>query len=203
MVAWRRLGRVGEDHDRRFQALGAMHGHHPHLVARDLHVALHFASWRRAARRQSPAATASSRRLVVEREVEKFVERIDRFGAEPRQNLRAAAIGAEHVRVEGKRRQAPRGLRPARRAVSAASANAGCSRARSRRASRSEPLRFQASANSCSSLRPNSGLLSTVASARSSSRQQQRVGQHHQIHHRDVLGQQQPVGAGDRDAARP
>ena len=31
-------------------------------------------------------------------------------------------------------------------------------------------------------------------------RQQQRVGQHHQVHHRDVLGQHQPVGAGDRDA---
>ena len=29
-------------------------------------------------------------------------------------------------------------------------------------------------------------------------RQQQRVGEHHQVHDRDMLGQHQPVGAGDR-----
>src|SRR5947207_1443162 len=32
--------RVGEDNNRRFQPFGAVHGHHPHLVARNLHVAL-------------------------------------------------------------------------------------------------------------------------------------------------------------------
>ena len=37
----RRRRGVGEDHDRRLQPLGAVHGHHPHLVAGDLHVALH------------------------------------------------------------------------------------------------------------------------------------------------------------------
>ena len=57
-----------------------------------------------------------------------------------------------------------------------------------------------ASAKSCSSVTPNSGLFSTLASARSSSRQQQRVGERHQVHHGDVLGQHQPVGARDLDA---
>ena len=30
-------------------------------------------------------------------------------------------------------------------------------------------------------------------------RQQQRIGQRHQVHHRDMLGEHQPVGAGDVD----
>ena len=33
---------VDQDHDRRFEALGAMHGHHPHLVAVGIEVALHL-----------------------------------------------------------------------------------------------------------------------------------------------------------------
>src|SRR2546430_9468350 len=36
-----RGGGIGENNDRRFEALGAMHRHHPHFVARDVHVALH------------------------------------------------------------------------------------------------------------------------------------------------------------------
>jgi hypothetical protein len=38
----RRRRGVGEDDDWRFEALGAVHGHDAHLVARHLHVALHF-----------------------------------------------------------------------------------------------------------------------------------------------------------------
>ena len=41
-AARRRRRGVGEDDDRRLKALGAVHGHHPHLVARHLHVALHL-----------------------------------------------------------------------------------------------------------------------------------------------------------------
>ena len=37
--ALRRRGGVGEDHDRRLQPLRAVHRHHAHLVARDVHVA--------------------------------------------------------------------------------------------------------------------------------------------------------------------
>ena len=78
----------------RLEALGAMHGHHPHLVARDFHVALHFGIGR-----AQPGNEALQRRrlalLVVEREVEKLVERVVRLGPEPRQNALAPAAGAE------------------------------------------------------------------------------------------------------------
>src|SRR5262249_55851856 len=37
----RRRRGIGENDDRRLQALGAVHRHHPHLVAGDLHVAFH------------------------------------------------------------------------------------------------------------------------------------------------------------------
>ena len=55
-------------------------------------------------------------------------------------------------------------------------------------------------ANKSSSVKPNSGLRSTAASARSSSAQQQRVGERHQVHDRDMLGQHKAVGAGHLDA---
>ena len=61
-----------------------MHGHHPHLVARDLHVALDLGFGG-----AQPGDEALQRRrlapLVVEREVEEFVERVVRLRAEPRE----------------------------------------------------------------------------------------------------------------------
>ena len=91
---------------------------------------------------------------------------------------------------------------PAARASSASAlsvlAKAG-SCALPRKLARSEPLRSQARSNSCSSLRPNSGLLSTHAKRQIVVRQQQGVGQRHQVHHGDMLGEHQPVGAGDRN----
>ena len=54
-----RLGRrVGENDDRGLQALGTVHRHHPHLVARDLHVALHIGT-----RRAQPSNEALQRRV--------------------------------------------------------------------------------------------------------------------------------------------
>jgi hypothetical protein len=39
----RRAGGIGEDHDRRLQALGAVHRHHPHLPAGAIRIALQIA----------------------------------------------------------------------------------------------------------------------------------------------------------------
>ena len=80
---------IGENDDRRFQPLGAVHGHDPHLVAGDLHVALHFG-----ARLAEPSKETLQRRrfaaLVVEREIEEFIERIVRLVAETRHEIAAA-----------------------------------------------------------------------------------------------------------------
>ena len=53
----RRAG-VGQEHDRRLQALGAVHGHDAHLVEALLHVALDDRGCPRAASSGSPAGTA-------------------------------------------------------------------------------------------------------------------------------------------------
>ena len=105
-----RRHRIGENDDRRFEALGAVHGHHPHFVARDLHVALDFG-----ARLAQPGEETLQRRrlapLVIEREIEEFVERVVGFRAEPREETPPRAAGAENFRVKRERRLAPRVLR--------------------------------------------------------------------------------------------
>ena len=71
-----------------------MHGHDPHFVTRDLHVAFDLG-----ARRAQPGDEALQRRsfapLVVEREIEEFVERVVCFRAKPREEALPAAAGAE------------------------------------------------------------------------------------------------------------
>ncbi len=59
---------------------------------------------------RKPCSDGVSRALIVEREVEEFVERVDGFDAEPGQNLLAAVPCAEHMRVERKRRHRARRL---------------------------------------------------------------------------------------------
>ncbi len=64
------------------KTLGAVDRHHPHFVAPDLHVALYFG-----AGIAQPTQEALQRRclpaLVIEREIEKFVERIVCFRSKP------------------------------------------------------------------------------------------------------------------------
>ena len=86
-----------------------MHRHDTHLVAGDLHVALHFG----AGVAQPGQETLKRRRLtplVFERQIEKLVERIVGFRAEPRQDAAPRAAFTEEQRVECKRRLAPRRL---------------------------------------------------------------------------------------------
>ena len=92
-----RRSRVGEDHDRRLQALRAVHGHHPHRVERrrgiahDLDVAA-----------REPVEEALQRRraraLEFERAGEQFLDRIARLRAEPLEQL---APAVERPRQQG------------------------------------------------------------------------------------------------------
>ena len=195
----RRLGRrVGENDDRRLQALGTVHRHHPHLVARHLHVALHFGT-----RRAQPVNEALQRRrlapLVFEREIEEFIERIGRPRDRAGRGI-LAGLSASSMRVEGERQllaPIPRNGR----AWPAASAKRGSSRlGPQRRAQRAFALLGEL--EQIVVIQTEQRALQHGRQREIVVRQQQRVGQHHQVHHRDMLGQHQPVGAGDR-IARP
>ena len=70
-------------------------------------------------------------------------------------------------------------------------------------AARSEPLRCQAIVEQVVVVEAEQRALQHGREREIVLRQQQRVGEHHQIHDRDVLGEHQPVGAGDRDRRRP
>ena len=98
----RRRRGVGKNDDRRFQALCTVHRHHPHLVAGDLHVALHVGL-----RGAQPGDEALQRRrlapFVREREIEEFVQRIVGLVPEPGEETLAAAFGPQHARVKRKR----------------------------------------------------------------------------------------------------
>ena len=62
------------------------------------------------------------------------------------------------------------------------------------------PRRCQAIANRVVVVKPEQRALQHGREREIVLRQQQRVGQHHQVHDGDVLGEHQPVGARDRDA---
>ena len=106
--AWlrRALGRragVGQEHDRRFQALGGVDGHHPHAVA--------FASMSRliatSARLDLGEKGGQRRRRLLfegERERHEFVDRVGRLGPEPPEQRAPSAVLADETRVEIERR---------------------------------------------------------------------------------------------------
>src|SRR5262245_46586502 len=103
---------ICENDDRRFQTLSAMHRHHSHLVPGDLHVALHLGLCR-----AQPCDETLQRRclslLVVERELEEFVERIVRLVTEPGEEALAPAFGTQHARIERERHfPRPLGIAP-------------------------------------------------------------------------------------------
>ena len=112
----RRRAGIGQEHDRRLEALGAVHGHHAHLVAPLLHVALHLARRPRAGRRESRCSDGGARVVVGERQVEELVDRVGRLGPEAGQQLRA-----RRLRDRGSRRRTRTAAR-SRRARASASA---------------------------------------------------------------------------------
>ena len=93
----------------RFEPLRTVYGHHPHLVAGDFHVALHFGIGR-----AQPGHEALQRRrlapLIGQCEIEEFVERVIRLGSEPREDALSCAARSEQTRVEGERTVAQSGV---------------------------------------------------------------------------------------------
>ncbi len=173
----RRVGRVGhgvgQDHDRRLQAFGAMHRHHPHGVAGRFRLALRPARRRASARQGSSAARAPPP-----------VRRRGQGTAPPAADRRRRGQGG---RADAPIRCRPRRGRPraapppadrkGERTSTRARKPANQSAARPRRES---PPRWAISAsnrlagrpcaraNSSSSARPTSGLFSSAARVRSS-----------------------------------
>ncbi len=133
--------------------------------------------------------------LVIEREIEEFVERVVGLVAEPPQDLLSPAACAEQIGVEGKRRELARPL---------------AHRVEPRR--EIGPLRAKRRAQAALAIPGELEQIVVVETEQRALehgrqrqivlRQQQRVGQHHQVHHGDVLGQHQPIGAGNRNASR-
>src|SRR5262249_26158171 len=82
-----------------------MNGHDAHLVAGDLHVALHLG-----ARPPQPSHKTLQRRrlatLLFKGEIEEFIKRIVGLGAEAREEAVSAAAGAKHLRIKIERRLA-------------------------------------------------------------------------------------------------
>src|SRR5262249_29785209 len=102
----RRSRGIGEDDDRRLESLGAVHRHHPYLVAGDLHIALHVGL-----RGTQPGNEALQRGrlapLVVKGKVKELVDRIIGLGPEPGEKILAATFRSEHARIEREWRLAP------------------------------------------------------------------------------------------------
>ncbi len=172
-----------------------MHGHDADFVAHDVHVALHFRG-RRAHERDETLQRGRLGPFVGEREVQEFVERIGGFRAEPRQNLPAAAFAAEEMRIEAERRFAAgelgealelRGRRRTRRVF-------GFSQRRPQRAAAAPGQREQLVV-----VEPEQRALEHGRERKIVAFVEECVGEHQEIHDRDVLGQHQPVGARNRD----
>ena len=110
---------IGKEDDRRLEPLGAVHGHHPHLVAAMLHVALHLGVG--LAQVGEEAGQRRRRAVVVgEREVEELIERVGSLGSEAGKELRARALAIEDRGEELERRRVVGARAPALQRVCSA-----------------------------------------------------------------------------------
>ena len=116
--ATRQHAGVRQEHDRRLEALGAMHRHDADLVALLLHVALDLDVGRA---QRIDEALQRWRRLPVkrEREIEKLIERLGGFRPKPRQHALAhlLPILAKQLEEEFVRRREIDAGEPARQTV--------------------------------------------------------------------------------------
>ena len=90
---------VGQDDDRRLEALARVHGQHPHAVALGLEIALDL----RLVRLDLGEKARHRRRLrslVQKREREELVDRVGGVRAEPRDQRLAAAVLADEAGIE-------------------------------------------------------------------------------------------------------
>ncbi len=90
---------VDEEDDGRFQSLGGVHRHDPHLVAALVLLALHRRRLQ-LQRRDEGLQTRQARGFVIQCEGQEFIEDIADFGAEPSQELPPAAEAAEHTSIK-------------------------------------------------------------------------------------------------------
>ena len=108
MLAARRDGGVGQEHDRRLEALARVDGQHPHAVAFRLEVALDL----RLVLLDLGEKAGQRRRfapLVGQRQREELVDRLGGVVSEPGDQRLATAVLAEEAGVESVgRRAAPR-----------------------------------------------------------------------------------------------
>ncbi len=101
MVSFRPRCRVRKDDGVRFETLRAVHGHHPHLVARAFPCrAFGFWRWPRADKATKPCSDGVSRFSYSSARLREFVDGVVRFQAESRPELLAAFAGAKHARIE-------------------------------------------------------------------------------------------------------
>ena len=174
-----------------------MHGHDADFVAGNFHVALHFGIGR-AQPRHEALQRGGRLALIAQRQLEKFVERIGGLMPEPFQDAQAAAVAAEQPGVECKRRldgetalagfETPQRV-PELRRCAGVLAQRLPQRSLALPGQREQIVVGEAEQRAFQRHRERQIVL----------RQQQRVGEVHQIDDRDMLGELEPVGAGDRN----
>ena len=153
--------------------------------------------WAVRSQAMKPCSDGVSRLLVVESEIEKFVERVVGLGSEPREEPLAASLGPQHTRIERERRlPRPRGETVERGGGfgEVALRLRFCPQRRAQRSLALPGELEQVVVVEAEQRRLEHGREREIVVG-----QQQRVREHHQVHDRDMLGQHQPVGAGDRD----
>ena len=173
-----------------------MHRHDPHLVAPDLHVAFDFGPGV-----PQPAQETLQRRrfpaLIVEREIEKFIERVVSFRSKPPQKKPPRTALSEEPRVKRKRRFAlrhPAHLIKPRRCLGKdlLLRRFACQRFSQRRAAAPMSDFKQIVVAETKQRTAQDGRQRQIVL-----RQQQRLAERNQVHDRNVLGEHKTVGAGD------
>ncbi len=175
-----------------------MYRHDADFVARNLHVTLHFEVGRAQPRHVS-LQRGGGLALIVQGKFEKFIERVVGLMAEPSQYPRPAAVTAKQPRIKRKRRlvgEPAFAVFETRQRVPELAVGRGVVIQRLPQRSLALPCQFEQVVVGEAEQRA----LQRDGERQIVLRQQQRVGEIHQIDDRDVLGQLEPVGAGDRNA---
>ncbi len=191
---------VGQEHDRRLQALGAMHRHDADLVAVLLHVALDLDV---AAAQLIDEALQRRRRLAVigESDVEELIDRLRRLRPEPDEHAltHPLTLGAEQLREELVRRQQIRAGEPGAQApMRLGEARIGACLVLERRPQRMWPLIGEVEQSVV--VESEQRALQHDGEREIVLRHQQHVGERDEVLHGELVHQLHAVGAGDRHA---
>ena len=217
-VAERGRAGIDEEDDRRLQALGGVGGHDPHLAAALLHLA--FDRGRGGGQPCKEGIEAGfARFLVGQRQIEEGIDDLTRIRAEPARQPGPATLGAENAGIEGedgleartgtqfvepRQRVAAFGQKRLGRFVGHEFRHAGKS-LRPADPPQAERQRLVALAGQG---QPHQVVVGEIEEGRLQDGGEgqivleigHRPAERHQILHRDMVGDDQPVGAGDRNA---